>query len=109
MVCCIHGKFWSSQHSLPALARRTNVRYEQRRFTIEDASAADPSARLGHRVIRMVLQGQWGDIRDFIYQLESAPEFVIIDDVTLLESSGDQPLTLTIDLSTYFRQSDNGA
>ena len=71
--------------SLPALARRTNVRYEERRFTVEDAKAADPNARLGHLVIRMVLQGQWRDIRDFIYQLESASDFVIIDDVTLLE------------------------
>lgn len=94
--------------SLPALARRTNVRYEERRFSVESAPGANPNARLGRLVIRMVLQGEWDDIRDFIYQLESAPDFVIIDDVTLLESAGAQPLTLTIDLSTYFRQSANG-
>ena len=31
----------------------------------------------------MVLQGDYESLRQFIYALESAPEFVIIDDVTL--------------------------
>ena len=31
----------------------------------------------------MVLQGDYESLRQFIYELESAPEFVIIDDVTL--------------------------
>ena len=33
--------------------------------------------------IRMVLQGDYENLRQFIFELESAPEFVIIDDVTL--------------------------
>ena len=32
----------------------------------------------------MVLQGDYENLRQFIYELESAPEFVIIDDVTLV-------------------------
>jgi hypothetical protein len=95
--------------SLPALARRTNLRYETRRFSVEDVRSEDPNTHLGHLVIRMVLQGEYRNIREFIYQLETAPEFVIIDDVTLLESSGDDTQSLTIDLSTYFRQKGNGA
>jgi Tfp pilus assembly protein PilO len=91
--------------SLPALARRTNVRYEQRRTTIEDPDADD---RLGHLTIRMVLVGDYESIRDFIFELESAPEFVIIDDVTLVESD-EAEQTLTIALSTYFRLRPNGA
>jgi len=91
--------------SLPALARRTNVRYEQRRTTIEDPDEDD---RLGHLTIRMVLVGNYESIRDFIYELESAPEFVIIDDVVLVESD-EAEQTLTIDLSTYFRLKPNGA
>ena len=91
--------------SLPALARRTNVRYEQRRTTIEGPNDAD---RLGHLTIRMVLVGDYESIRDFIFELESAPEFVIIDDVTLVESD-EAEQTLTIDLSTYFRLKPNGA
>jgi len=92
--------------SLPALARKTNVRYEQRRSSVEEPH---DEARLGRLAIRMVLQGEYGSLRNFIFQLESAPEFVIIDDVTLTEASANEPLTLTIDLSTYFRLRPNGA
>jgi hypothetical protein len=91
--------------SLPALARRTEVRYEQRRTSVEDA---DDDARLGHLTIRMVLVGEWQNIRDFIFRLESAPEFVIIDHVTLVESDESEQ-TVTIDLSTYFRLRPDGA
>lgn len=91
--------------SLPALARRTGVRFEQRRTTPEQP---DEDARLGHLTIRMVLVGEWQDIRDFIFQLETAPEFVIIDDVTVVEGD-EREQTLTIDLSTYFRLRSNGA
>jgi hypothetical protein len=92
--------------SLPALARRTNVRYEQRRSGVEESK---DEARLGRFTIRMVLQCEYENFRNFIFQLESAPEFVIIDDVTLTEGTANQPLTLTIDLSTYFRLRPNGA
>lgn len=91
--------------SLPALAKRTDVRYEQRRTSVDNP---DDEARLGHLNIRMVLVGEWPNIRDFIFRLESAPEFVIIDDVTLVESD-EMEQTLTIDLSTYFRLRPNGA
>jgi Tfp pilus assembly protein PilO len=90
--------------SLPALARRTGIRYEQRRTAVEDP---EKDSQLGHLTIRMVLVGEWEDIRDFIYQLESAPEFVIIDDVTLVQSD-EAEQTLTIDLSTYFRMRTDG-
>ncbi len=86
--------------SLPALARSTNVRYEARTTALDET---DAEARLGHMTIRMVLQGEYGDIRRFVYQLETAPEFVIVDDLTLTERSGDEPETLTINLSTYYR------
>jgi len=85
--------------SLPALARKTGVRYETRQAKIDDAN---PDSRLGHMTIRMVLDGEYRDIREFIYELESAPEFVIIDDLTLAETGPNEPQTLTIDLSTYF-------
>jgi len=91
--------------SLPALARRTNVEYEERRTEIEDP---DKDSRLGHLRIRMLLHSDYEDFRNFIYQLESAPEFVILDDVTLAESEGSGPLTINLNLSTYFRLKPNG-
>ncbi len=86
--------------SLPALARRTGVRYEARTTTVEQVGR---ETNLERMTIRMVLQGDYESLRQFIYALEVAPEFVIIDDVVLDESEGDEALRLTIDLSTYYR------
>jgi Tfp pilus assembly protein PilO len=92
--------------SLPALARRTGVRYEARTTSVE---AVDRDRHLERMAIRMVLQGEYDNLRQFIYALESAPEFVIIDDVVLVEGTGDEPLRLTIDLSTYYRVTPNAS
>jgi hypothetical protein len=85
---------------LPALARKTGVRYEARTTSIDEAAR---DTRLGRMTIRMVLQGDYENIRQFLYELETAPDFVIVDDVTLAESAANEPQTLTINLSTYYR------
>ncbi len=90
--------------SLPALARKTGVRYEARTTSNEET---DKDTKLGHMKITMVLQGDYRNIRQFIYELESAPDFVIIDDLTIAERSSDEPQTLTINMSTYFRDKGN--
>lgn len=53
----------------------------------------------------MSLQGDYEDIRQFIYQVESGPDFVVIDSVTLMQGGepGSSSLTLTLGLSTYYR------
>lgn len=53
----------------------------------------------------MLLQGDYEDIRQFIYQVESGPDFVVIDSVTLIQGGepGSSSLTLTLGLSTYYR------
>jgi len=92
--------------SLPALAKKAGVRYEARTTSIE---AVDREGHLEKMSIRMILQGDYNSLRQFIYGLEVAPEFVIIDDVTLVEGNGDEPLRLTIDLSTYYRLPPNAS
>lgn len=92
--------------SLPALARKTNVKYEQRRTSLDEQ---DEDARLGHLNIRMGLSCDYESFRDFIFQLETSPQFVIIDDLTLTESTTGEPLALIVNLSTYFRLRPNGA
>ncbi len=89
---------------LPALARDANVRYEARRTEAE----AERGSRLGRLKTRMVLVGEYQSLRQFIYALESSPEFVIIDDVTLEQADEGKPLTLTLELSTYYRLGANG-
>jgi hypothetical protein len=52
----------------------------------------------------MELEGNWADIRTFIHAIETAPEFIVIDNVELTETSnGGGALRITVALSTYFR------
>ena len=90
--------------ALPALARRTNVRFEARHSAIE----AVKDQRLGRLRITMVLEGDYDSVRRFIYELETTPTFVIIDNVTLAQGDPDSPLALSVELSAYFRTVLNG-
>jgi hypothetical protein len=99
--------------SLVALAKRTNVTYEEERLSPnekgENDKEGEKNSQLGRLAIRMVLKGDYQNIRSFIYQLETAPEFVIIDSVTLIEGANNETQTVTFDLSTYYRLRANGA
>ena len=90
---------------LPALARKANVRYEA---GTSDVDRNLKSTRLGRLHIRMILQCEYANFRRFIYELETSPEFVIIDDVTLAQSDQNKPVTATLELSTYYRAATNG-
>ena len=50
------------------------------------------------------LTGDWDDIRQLIYELETGPDFIVIDNMQLTEGSqANAPLSLTLELSTYYR------
>jgi Tfp pilus assembly protein PilO len=51
----------------------------------------------------MQLAGSYEDIRAFIYDLETSPEFVVIDHVRLTEASRAEGLELALEVSTYYR------
>jgi Tfp pilus assembly protein PilO len=89
---------------LPALAQKTNVKWSERRSVVEAVKNTD----LARLRISMVLEGDYANIRRFIYELETSPAFVIIDDVTLAQDEMDKPLILTLELSTYFKASAHG-
>src|SRR5262245_56419384 len=93
--------------TLPALARKTNVKYVAQRSGLDEKQKKD--TRLGHLIIRMELQCDYESFRDFLYQVETSPEFVIVDVVTLTENTGGEEQTLVIDFSTYFRLRNDGA
>ena len=85
---------------LARLARESNLQYERASY--------DPRVESGSTLtrlqIQMVLSGAYADMREFMYQLESAPEFVVIDNVQLAEGGdGAGSLVVTLDLSTYYR------
>jgi len=91
--------------SIYHLARKMNVKFLDRKTEVE---LAKREARVGRWKIRTELQGDYENLRQFIYALESAPEFVIIDDVTLSQNDPTKPLTLTIELSSYYRLDAHG-
>jgi Tfp pilus assembly protein PilO len=92
--------------ALPDLASAARVTYLEGRYEIDQAQKKD--AQLGHLRIRLVLEGEYDRVRQFVYAVETSPAFVIIDDVTLAQDDPGRPLLLTLDLSTYFRREANG-
>lgn len=91
--------------TLPALARKANVRFVDRSLQI---GQLEKGARFGVLNIRTEWQGDYESLRRFIYELESASSFVIIDDVSLAQADPAKPLTLILELSTYYRLGANG-
>src|SRR5688572_8095797 len=85
---------------LAQLARESNLDYER--------GSRSPTQTRGSTLtqlnIDMALSGSYADFRNFIYQLETAPEFVVIDNVELAEGTdGTASLNITLSLSTYYR------
>ena len=91
--------------TLPSLAKKSNVRLLDRRFEVEKP---EKNARLGLLKVHTAWQCDYESFRQFIYALESAPPFVIIDDVSLAQNDPSKPLMLVIELSTYYRLGTNG-
>jgi Tfp pilus assembly protein PilO len=85
---------------LEQLARQFNLRPARTGSEPE----ADRESALAKLTVTMVVAGDYRDIREFIYELESSPEFVVIDNVALAQSEAtNAPLVLTIEVSTYYR------
>ena len=55
----------------------------------------------------MLLKGDYRDIRRFIYELETAPEFIVIEEIVLSQGDeGDPAQVLTLGLATYYGAAD---
>jgi len=88
---------------LAQLARDANVRLERGSNSIK----REKNSALSKVSTDYMLSGEYRDVRAFIYSLETAPEFVVLENVAL--SSDQQPehaLSVQIDVATYFRSSD---
>lgn len=90
---------------LAQLARRNHLKADHRSVSTE----SDTESQLGRLKVTMVVQGEYENVRRFIHALETAPEFVVIDDVSLAQGAEPaSPLVLTLELSTYYRLGGNG-
>ena len=82
------------------LARSHDVDFRSGAATTE---TLDGSA-LERLHVSYALNGDWEDIRQMIYEIETGPDFIVIDNVQLAEGSqSDAPLSLSLELSTYYR------
>jgi Tfp pilus assembly protein PilO len=91
---------------LAQLAQKEGLRAQRRISEPEDPGRNSSLRRLK---ISMTLAGEYEDMRQFIYQLETAPEFVVIDDIALSEAGEPgAPLVLMLALSTYYQSDANG-
>ena len=85
---------------LPTLARQLDLVYYTAKMTPPKRERDNTLTRLQTSVD---LAGSYADIRTFIHQLETAPEFVVIDTIELSEADDETDLDLTLQLSTYYR------
>lgn len=85
---------------LARLARAANLRVLRRTQSI----AEERGSTLLRLDTSMVLEGRYADVRAFLHDLETASDFVIVDNLSLMQSTReDGTLVLTLALSTYYR------
>jgi Tfp pilus assembly protein PilO len=89
-----------TQLRLAQLARDSNLKFV--RATFEPVT--EGKRTLTQLRIEMVLSGTYSDVRGFIHELETAPEFVVVDNIVLGQGAEGGPLIVTLHLSTYYRE-----
>ena len=84
---------------LHQLARDAGLNYSR----MANEVVEERSSTLSRLKTEMELAGSYSSMRAFIHQLETAPEFVVIDNVELTEDDQGGELKVKLELSTYFR------
>lgn len=91
-----------TRSKLSLLARSHDVVFLQSSTTPETLR----ESVLERLVVNFNLSGDWEDVQQFIHAVETLPDFVVIDDLSLSESGDNNaPLSLTLGVSTYYRAS----
>jgi Tfp pilus assembly protein PilO len=84
------------------LARKANLRIGRSQMKVSQ----DRDSSLGKLTNDQTLSGQYRDIRQFIYDLETAPEFLVLENVAMSSQGaegGSGALRLDVRVATYFR------
>jgi Tfp pilus assembly protein PilO len=90
---------------LARMAREAGLRPDRG----ESVAESIRESRLSRLTTRMVLDGQYSEIRQFLHRIETSPEFTVIEDVKLDRMSAeDSALVLEITVSTYYWTNGNG-
>jgi Tfp pilus assembly protein PilO len=90
---------------LSQLARESNLRLERGTNVVKQEKGSD----LEKVTTTYLLTGDYQDVRHFIYSLETAPEFMVLENVALsAPEDRDRGLTVSLDVATYFRADNAG-
>lgn len=90
---------------LTQMAEANGVRYERMTASPE----VGRESALERLSVTMGLAGDYEDIRAFLYTLETSEDFIVIENISLEEASGNgAPLALTLTLSTYYLAGEHG-
>ena len=91
---------------LAQLAKQANVKLEHGVNEVKH----EKGSTLSKLTTTYTLSGDYRDVRRFIYSLETAPEFIILENIGLSASSGEQSqgraLAMNLEIATYFRDGD---
>jgi len=88
------------------LAQQSDLRLER--------ETSDPKPQRDSQLVKFTyrasLSGDYRNIRRFIHELETAPEFLVLENVELTQSEGsNRGLNVSVDIATYYRTGANGA
>lgn len=91
--------------SVEQLARDANLTVVRQRIDVE----SDQRSELQKLTMTLNLTGEYTNIRQFIHQLETAPEFRVLESVALAQAeAGERALNVTAYVSTYYRARGHG-
>jgi len=92
---------------LAQLARQASVKLEHG----SNAVSQEKGSALSKLTTTYTLTGDYRNVRKFIYSLETAPEFIVLENVGLTSSGEDAQahgLAMTLNIATYFRSGNDG-
>ena len=90
---------------LDQLARKANLTLGAYRFHLD----ANPIGELRKISMTMNLTGDYTSVRRFIHELETAPEFLVLESVAVTAAAeGDRRLNVVAQVATYYRAPEHG-
>jgi Tfp pilus assembly protein PilO len=91
---------------LEHLAEESNLRLERQALSPDERNEGG----LAKLTTTATLTGEYRDIRRFLHQLETRPEFIVLENVDLTqnESEMSRGITVTVQVATYFRTGGDG-
>ncbi len=81
------------------LAQENRLAYQGSRYE----PVEERGSTLTKLKVNVELTGTYNNLRSFIHAIESAPQFVVIENISLAEGANEDSLRLAMDLSTYYR------